>query len=70
MSNAFKAAAGIPVFIAYGGYLLAAEAITRLAGSIGEYLFDRQPAFQHLNQSTSTGPEKSLVNLIRPHRPG
>jgi hypothetical protein len=45
---AFKAAAGIPIFVAQGAgtALMAAGAITKLAGGIGEKLFDGRPIFK------------------------
>lgn len=44
-SNIFTAAAGIPIFMSYSVYLLAAGAIAKLVGEAGEKLFDGQPAF-------------------------
>lgn len=46
VGGAFKAAAGVPVFLTHSAYLLAAGEITRIAGAIGEQLFDGEPAFE------------------------
>lgn len=45
IGNAFKSAAGIPVFLAQSFYLLAAGEIARIAGAVGEALFDQDPVF-------------------------
>ena len=47
-SKAFKAAAGIPLFVTQGAgtALMAAGAVTKLAGGIGEKLFDGRPIFK------------------------
>jgi len=39
------AAAGIPIFYAYGGYLMGASIVARIAGKIGEKIFDSAPEF-------------------------
>jgi hypothetical protein len=41
----FQAAAGIPIFLPHSTYLLAAGLIAKLAGNIGEAIFDGQPVF-------------------------
>jgi hypothetical protein len=38
--------AGIPIFVAQSGYLLAAGSLTQIFGALGEALFDHQPAFE------------------------
>ncbi len=47
-SSAFKAAAGVPIFVTHGlsGFLLAAGSVSKMAGSIGEALFDGRPIFK------------------------
>jgi len=55
VGNAFQAAAGIPIFLSYNVYLLAAGMISKLAGSAGEALFDGSPVF-----SPSVGLDLSL----------
>lgn len=45
-TNIFNAAAGIPFFISASGYLLAAGAITKLLGNLGNRLFDSSPKFK------------------------
>lgn len=44
VSNAMKGAAVIPLFMAQGSYLLAASEVIRLAGQMGEAIFDGRPA--------------------------
>jgi hypothetical protein len=39
------AAAGIPIFYAYSGYLMGASIVARIAGKIGEKIFDSAPEF-------------------------
>ena len=46
VSGAFKSAAGVPVFLTQSMYLLAASEVTRIAGAVGEMLFDGKPAFE------------------------
>jgi hypothetical protein len=41
----FTEAAGIPIFLSYSVYLIAAGLITKLAGEAGESIFDSKPAF-------------------------
>lgn len=45
VGSAFQTAAGIPIFLSYNIYLLAAGMIARLAGAAGEALFDGSPVF-------------------------
>ncbi len=45
LGGAFQTAAGIPIFLAQSVYLLAAGAIAKIAGSLGEALFDGKPVF-------------------------
>jgi len=45
LSSVFSAAAGIPLFLPYSVYLLAAGMLTKIAGSAGEALFDGKPVF-------------------------
>lgn len=45
VGNAFQTAAGIPIFLSYNFYLLAAGMIAKIAGAAGEALFDGSPAF-------------------------
>lgn len=45
LGGAFTAAGGIPIFATYSAYLLAAGAITKIAGSLGERLIDGSPSF-------------------------
>lgn len=45
IGSAFTGAAGIPLFAAYSTHLLAAGAVTKLAGAIGERLLDGEPSF-------------------------
>jgi hypothetical protein len=44
VSGTFSAAGKLPLFLAVSPYVVAAGEIIRLAGSIGEKLFDRKPA--------------------------
>jgi hypothetical protein len=46
IGNTFTAAAGIPLFVTQSFYLIAAGAITKLIGKIGEAIFDSSPEFQ------------------------
>lgn len=46
VSGALKSAAGIPLFLTKSMYLLAASEVTRIAGAVGEMLFDGKPAFE------------------------
>jgi hypothetical protein len=46
VSRTFQAAAGIPIFISYSAYLVAAGAIAKIVGALGELLFDGSPAFR------------------------
>ncbi|QEH36106.1 hypothetical protein OJF2_46660 [Aquisphaera giovannonii] len=46
MSNAFNATAGVPIFLTSSAYLIAAGSIVKIAGRIGESLFDGKPAFE------------------------
>lgn len=45
IGSAFIGAAAIPLFAAYSTHLLAAGAVTKLAGRAGERLFDGKPTF-------------------------
>lgn len=45
LSKVFSAAAGIPLFLPYSVYLLAAGMLTKIAGAAGEALFDGKPVF-------------------------
>lgn len=45
VGDAFTKAAGIPIFVSGGSYLLAAGAVTSLIGNIAEYMIDRGPVF-------------------------
>src|SRR5690348_5642652 len=44
VSGTFKAAGGLPMFLAISPYVVAAGEVIRLIGSVGEKLFDRKPA--------------------------
>ncbi|MBP1731168.1 MAG: hypothetical protein H6Q55_1597 [Deltaproteobacteria bacterium] len=46
LSKAFAAAAGIPIFASASAYLVAAGAITKLAGEFGSLLFDSPAVFK------------------------
>ena len=46
VSSALNQAAGIPIFLTAGAYLLGAGAITKLLGEIGSRLFDCPPKFK------------------------
>lgn len=45
VGNALSTAAGIPLFLPWAGYLMAAGAVTKLAGGLADALFDGKPAF-------------------------
>ena len=45
LGSIFSAAAGIPLFLPYSVYLLAAGMLTKIAGNAGEALFDGKPVF-------------------------
>jgi hypothetical protein len=45
IGNTFASAAGIPLFVTQSFYLIAAGAITKLIGKIGEAIFDASPEF-------------------------
>lgn len=45
IGDTFKAAGGIPIFLSYSVYLLAAGAIAKIVGTAGEALFDGKPVF-------------------------
>jgi hypothetical protein len=46
IGNTFNSAAGIPLFVTQSFYLIAAGAITKLIGKIGEAIFDSTPEFE------------------------
>jgi len=46
VGDAFQAAAGIPIFMSYSVYLLAAGVVAKIVGALGEALFDGSPAFR------------------------
>jgi hypothetical protein len=46
LGAAFTSAAGIPIFLAYGSYRVAAGQVARLAAQLGEFFIDRRPAFE------------------------
>jgi hypothetical protein len=46
IGNTFTSAAGIPLFVTQSFYLIAAGAITKLIGKIGEAIFDSTPEFE------------------------
>ena len=46
IGDTFTSAAGIPLFVTQSFYLIAAGAITKLVGKIGEAIFDSSPEFQ------------------------
>jgi len=46
IGSTFTSAAGIPLFVTQSFYLIAAGAITKLIGKIGEAIFDSTPEFQ------------------------
>ena len=46
IGNIFTSAAGIPLFVTQSFYLIAAGAITKLIGKIGEAIFDSTPEFE------------------------
>ena len=46
VGNAFKSAAGLPVFLSQSMYLLAAGEVARIAGDAGEALFDGKPVLE------------------------
>jgi len=45
VAKGFSAAAGIPLMLPYSGYLLGASEVLKLAGGVGDALFDGRPAF-------------------------
>ncbi|WP_179505798.1 MULTISPECIES: hypothetical protein [unclassified Sphingomonas] len=45
VSSAFTALAGLPIFLPFSGYLLGAGGVVKLAGNLGEALFDGHPSF-------------------------
>ncbi|MEP9359538.1 hypothetical protein [Sphingomonas sp. KR3-1] len=45
VGDAINSAAGIPLFLPWAGYMLAAGALTKLAGGLADALFDGKPAF-------------------------
>jgi len=45
VGSVFQAAAGIPIFLPHGAYLMGAGLIAKLVGSLGEAIFDGQPSF-------------------------
>ncbi|MGO4123857.1 hypothetical protein AB4Z01_05625 [Inquilinus sp. YAF38] len=45
VGDALLAAAGIPLFLPWAGYLMTASAVTKLAGGLADALFDGKPAF-------------------------
>lgn len=59
IGNAFQTAAGIPIFLPYSTYILGLSGIAKLAGSIGEAVFDGKPAF-----SSSDGLDFFLPGAI------
>ncbi|MBI4333567.1 MAG: hypothetical protein HY673_20075 [Chloroflexi bacterium] len=46
IGDTFQAAAGVPIFISYSVYLLAAGAIAKILGTAGEAVFDGKPVFE------------------------
>jgi hypothetical protein len=46
ISKAFTAAAGVPIFASASAYLVAAGAVTKLAGEVGKMLFDSPAVFK------------------------
>ena len=45
VSGAFTALSGVPILLPYAGFLMGASGVAKLAGSLGEALFDGHPAF-------------------------
>lgn len=45
IGSVFTAAAGIPIFLPHSVYLMAAGMLTKIAGKVGEALFDGKPVF-------------------------
>ncbi|UVT18565.1 MAG: hypothetical protein H8K03_12080 [Nitrospira sp.] len=56
VSQAFSAAAGIPVFAPASGYLVATGLVTKLLGSIGKKLFNGTPALKQTEEITFITP--------------
>jgi hypothetical protein len=45
LSSAFTTLAGLPILLPYAGYIMGASGLVKLAGNLGEALFDGRPAF-------------------------
>lgn len=45
LSSAFSTLSGMPILLPYAGYLMGASGLVKLAGDLGEALFDGHPAF-------------------------
>jgi len=45
VSSAFQAVSGLPIFLPASGYLMAASSVIKLAGNLGQALFDGKPVF-------------------------
>jgi hypothetical protein len=56
LSQAFSAAAGIPVFAPASGYLVAAGIVTKLLGTVGKSLWDATPALKRTEEITFVTP--------------
>lgn len=65
VSQAFSAAAGIPVFAPATGYLVAAGIVTKLLGNIGKSLSDGTPALKRTEEITfiTPGSRKAIANF-------
>lgn len=59
---AFQSLGGIPLLLPHAGYLLAAGEIIRLAGSLGNALFDGKPEFEITEALNFNSPGTIVVN--------
>jgi len=61
VSQAFSAAAGVPVFAPASGYLVAAGIVTKLLGNIGKSLSDGTPALKQTEEITFVTPGSNVA---------
>ncbi|CAG8866457.1 hypothetical protein [Pseudomonas fluorescens] len=59
---AFRSLAGIPLLLPHAGYLLAAGEIIKLAGNLGNHLFDGKPEFEITEALNFDSPGTIVVN--------
>ncbi|MFK3640989.1 hypothetical protein [Pseudomonas protegens] len=62
VGTAFRSLGGIPLLLPHAGYLLAAGEIIRLAGSLGNGLFDGKPEFEFTVPLNFDSPGDLVVN--------